>query len=375
MAVRLAKKLRLPDERIKKLYISSIIHDIGAITLREKKLLSHLEIDDPFTHAEMGYSMVKNIQFLEPVSHIIKSHHDTWKGDNPTGLRGNDIPLESRIINAVDRLDVLLNKNAGCLLEQSEEAIARLGNLAGRIIDPYIFAELSDLASAESFWLDLNDQFLTDLLERLLLDHDFDVSDNFVFEVSALFALVIDSKSVFTHKHSRLVAAAARKLAQISGFSREATDSMLVAGLLHDLGKLSVPEEILEKPSGLSPGEFRIVKKHTYYTYRILDNIPGFDEINRWASFHHEKLDGSGYPFKLNEEQISTGSRIMAVSDVFSALTENRPYRKGLPRQSVVEILCSMSSGALDSHVVKRIIDNYDLFESLPKRLDPLAPE
>ena len=144
---------------------------------------------------------------------------------------------------------------------------------------------------------------------------------------------------------------------------------------MHDLGKLSVPEEILEKPGKLSPEEFRIIKKHTYYTYRILDVIPGFDEINRWASFHHEKLDGSGYPFRLHEENIPTGSRIMAVSDVFSALTEDRPYRMGLPRQRVVEILGQMSPGGLDSQVVKNLVNNYDLFESLPKLLDPLTPE
>jgi len=375
MAVRLGEKLRLPDERIKILYMSSIIHDIGAITLREKNLLADLEIEDPFTHSEMGYHMVKNVQFLKPVSQIIKSHHDSWRGDNPSGLRGNGIPLESRIINAADRLDVLLNKNAGCILEQSEDAISRLRVLSGRIIDPGIFAELSDLASAESFWLDLDYQFLPDLLDRLLVDYDFFVNDDFMFEVSLLFARVIDSKSVFTHKHSRLVAAVAAKLALVSGLSQEDADKMLMAGLLHDLGKLSVPEEILEKPGKLSPEEFRIIKKHTYYTHRILDNIPGFDEINRWASFHHEKLDGSGYPFRLHEEDIPAGSRIMAVSDVFSALTEDRPYRKGLPRQRVVEILGDMSPEGLDSRVIKNLVDNYDLFEALPKYKDPLTPE
>lgn len=380
MAVMLAKKLRLPDERIRTLYMSSIIHDIGAITMRERNLLAQLEIEDPFTHSEMGYRMVKNIQFLEPMSHIIKSHHDSWRGGNPSGLRGNEIPLESRIINAVDRLDVLLNKNAAYILEQSEEAISRLSVLAGRIIDPDIFAELSELASAESFWLDLDYQFLPDLLEKLLAGYDFYVkddmlSDDLLFDVSSLFARVIDSKSVFTHKHSRLVAAVAAKLSLVSGLSQEDADKMLMAGLLHDLGKLSVPEEILEKPGKLSPEEFRIIKKHTYYTYRILDNIPGFDEINRWASFHHEKLDGSGYPFRLNGENIPTGSRIMAVSDVFSALTEDRPYRMGLPRQRVVEILGNMSPEGLDPQVVKNLVNNYDLFEALPKRLDPLTPE
>ncbi|MFZ5652088.1 MAG: HD domain-containing phosphohydrolase [Bacillota bacterium] len=375
MAVRLAKKMRLSDDVIKNLYISSIIHDIGAISLREKELLANLEVGDPYTHSETGCRMLNSIKLLEPVGFIIKCHHDSWKGNNPSGLTGNEIPLESRIINAVDRLDVLLDRNTYYVLEQSDVVLERLKGLSGRIIDPHIFAELRDIASSEGFWLDLDYEFLPELLDRQLAGYEFYIDSNLVSDISALFARVIDSKSRFTHRHSRMVAAVASELARISGFGPDDTQKMVVAGLLHDLGKLSVPDEILERPGKLNPAEYRIIKRHVYYTHRILDFISGFEEINRWASFHHEKLDGTGYPFRLSEDSIPTGSRIMAVSDVFAALAEDRPYRLGMPREKVVGILNNMTDGGLDRHLVKLLEENYGHFEALLLRQDPLAPE
>ncbi|MFZ5633599.1 MAG: HD-GYP domain-containing protein [Bacillota bacterium] len=372
MAVTLAKRLRLPGDTIRNLYMSSIIHDIGAISMLEKKLLGELEVKDPYTHSDLGCRMVKSIKFLKPVSNIIKSHHDSWKGDNPSGLSGSRIPLESRIINAVDRLDVLIDHNH-YILEQTDGVLKRLGEIAGEIIDPDIFNELVDMAGSESFWLDLHSDFLPDMLCGQMADFDIYLDHEMLMDISLLFSKVIDQKSSFTSRHSRLVAASSGMLAGISGFSPEDSQKMVVAGLLHDIGKLSIPDEILEKPGKLSPGEFRVIKRHSYYTYRILEGISGFTDINRWASYHHEKLDGTGYPFKLSAANIPRGSRIMAVSDVFSALAEDRPYRKGIPRERITGILGDMAGSALDREMVGLLVNNYDLFANLLKCEDPLA--
>jgi len=372
MSLKLGRKIGLPQHRIKNLFISALIHDIGAISMREKENLGELEILDPYAHSEMGYRMVKKIKFLEPVSSIVRSHHDAWRGDNPSGLSGDGIPLESRIINSVDRLDVLINQRRD-ILEQPPKILRRLNSIAGTIIDPDIFVELADLAGAEGFWLDLQYEFLSDLLCAHAENFEITIENNMLVDISLLFASVIDKKSLFTHRHSRLVAASAFKMAGISGFSTEDSNKMLVAGLLHDLGKLAVPEEILEKTDRLSPEEFRQIKRHTYYTHRILDKIAGFEEINRWASFHHEKMDGSGYPFRLKGQSIPIPSRYMAVSDVFSALAENRPYRRGLPGDKIMGILDDMSGSALDPQAVKLLKDNYRSFEELLEYEDPLG--
>ncbi|MCL6478337.1 MAG: HD domain-containing protein [Peptococcaceae bacterium] len=358
MAVTLAKRLRLPGDTVRNLYMSSIIHDIGAISMLEKKLLGELEVKDPYTHSEMGCRMVKSIKFLKPVSSIIRSHHDSWKGGNPSGLSGSGIPLESRIINAVDRLDVLID-HSRYILEQTDGVLKRLGEIAGKIIDPDIFAELVDMAGSESFWLDLHSDFLPDMLCGQMADSDIYLDSEMLTDISLLFSKVIDQKSAFTSRHSRLVAASSGMLARISGFTPQDTEKMVVAGLLHDIGKLSIPEEILLKPGKLSPGEFLVIKRHSYYTHRILEGISGFTDINRWASYHHEKLDGTGYPFKLSAENIPQGSRIMAVSDVFAALAEDRPYRKGMPREMTAGILSDMAGSVLDREAVGLLLDYY----------------
>lgn len=372
MSVKLAGKIGLDPERVKNLFMSAIIHDIGAISMREKEILGELEIMDPYAHSELGCRMIKGIKFLEPVSDIVRSHHDAWKGENPSGLRGNDIPLESRIINIVDRLDVLINHRID-ILEQPHRILRRLHGIAGSILDPDLFSELSDLADSEGFWLDLESEFLPEILCSHTNNFDLTIDNDMLIDISLLFAGVIDKKSVFTHRHSRLVAASALRLAKISGFSSLDTVKMLVAGLLHDLGKLSIPEEILEKPGKLNPVEKRIIKRHTYFTHRILDRISGFEEINRWASFHHERVDGKGYPFRLNGSQLSAGARYMAVGDIFSALAEDRPYRKGMPRDKIVAVLDELSGSALDPEAVGMLKDNYQYFEELLQYEDPLG--
>lgn len=372
MAVSLARKMGQDNCTISKLYMASIIHDIGAISMREKELLGELELSDPYTHSDLGSQLADTINFLKPAGTIIKHHHDVWAGNNPSGLRGREIPLESRLINAVDRLDVLISPGE-CLLRQSSCVLGRLKEISGKIIDPEIYGELSGLAEKESFWLDLDSGYLHRALDGLLADVEISVGQEMLIDVSLLFSNVIDRKSSFTHRHSRLVAASAGKLADIYGFGPGDCRKMVVAGLLHDLGKLSVPEDILEKPDKLTPEEFAVMKRHTYYTHRILEEISGFAEINSWASFHHERLDGCGYPFRLAGESIPLGSRILAAGDVFSALAEDRPYRRGMSRESIVEILKSMSGSALDPRVVKTLLENFDLFESLTRQEDPIS--
>ncbi len=185
------------------------------------------------------------------------------------------------------------------------------------------------------------------------------VSHQELLQVSEMFARIIDGKSPFTHRHSRLVSQIALYLAGKMGFNQKELQDMKVAGLLHDLGKLTVPDEILEKPGKLSQYEFNIMKQHTYYTFQILNLIEGFESINQWASFHHEKLNGSGYPFHLNANDLSPGARIMAVSDIYSALVENRPYRRGLERNDIFKIMGNqVKEEAIDEEIVMLLWEN-----------------
>lgn len=120
---------------------------------------------------------------------------------------------------------------------------------------------------------------------------------------------------------------------------------MKIAGLLHDIGKLAIPLNILDKNGPLTSQEFGIIKSHAYYTKIILDKIEDIPNISEWASNHHEKLNGQGYPRGLKADELSEESRIMAVCDIYQALTEDRPYRKGLNINNAFNIMDEMVSG------------------------------
>jgi HD-GYP domain-containing protein (c-di-GMP phosphodiesterase class II) len=162
------------------------------------------------------------------------------------------------------------------------------------------------------------------------------------------------------------VAASAAALAGYCGFSEQQCRMMNIAGYLHDLGKLAVPAEILESPSKLEEDDFRIIKRHSFYTYRILETISDLDVINKWASFHHERLEGEGYPFHYGDKELPLGSRIMSVADVFTAITEDRPYRKGMGKEEALQVLRQMvETSRLDSGIVSTLAQHYQEINSV----------
>jgi HD-GYP domain-containing protein (c-di-GMP phosphodiesterase class II) len=182
-----------------------------------------------------------------------------------------------------------------------------------------------------------------------------------------MFRDVIDLRSRFTSTHSTGVAATAVMLSQRLFLAEEDTAMMEIAGNLHDIGKLSVPLSILDKPGRLTGDEFEVVKKHPYHAYNILNSIEGIQPIVHWVAYHHERLDGSGYPFHLNGENLSPEARVMAISDIFTALSEERPYRHAMNKTEVVGVLTDMAKkNWLDMGFVSVLLDNYyDLEENM----------
>jgi HD-GYP domain-containing protein (c-di-GMP phosphodiesterase class II) len=168
-----------------------------------------------------------------------------------------------------------------------------------------------------------------------------------------MFWQLVDFRSRFTASHTSGVAAVAGFLAPLAGIGGSAARRVAVAAGLHDLGKLAVPSEILEKERPLAQEERTALRDHPAYGWRILERVQGMEEINRWANLHHELLDGSGYPFGLSAGEIPHESRLVAVADVFTALTEERPYRRGMSPREAVGILGDMADeGALDHELV-----------------------
>ena len=140
-------------------------------------------------------------------------------------------------------------------------------------------------------------------------------------------------------------------------FSPEKTLEMKIAAALHDLGKLAISNAILDKPGKLDDREMETMKSHTYYTTMALRKIEGFERITRWAGNHHEKLDGSGYPFGYDHAALTFEERLMGCLDIYQALTEDRPYRDGMGHDKALSILREQAGKELIDREIVEAID------------------
>jgi len=197
-----------------------------------------------------------------------------------------------------------------------------------------------------------------------------------IFSVVNLYKNIIDFKSRFTTTHSTGVAECAAILSRLFGLTDEEINQIRLAGYFHDLGNLAIPNAILEKPGKLTKEELAVIRQHPYLTYSVLNSIQGFEYIAEIAAFHHERLDGAGYPFHIGAEQLNTGARIMAVSDMFTALAEDRPHRKGMKREKIVTILRSQAdNNAIDKRIVDLLIENFEEISNHVKAMQIFAHE
>ena len=361
IALQIGKLYGLNQDQLERLFTAAILHDAGSSTWEEKQQLIEFYTAKTLNHCKKGYQLFYQHPLFHNISDIILYHHERWDGlHNSSGRVKIEIPIESRIIHLADRIDVLVRDNA-YILEQKKQICRIINNESKRIFDPQLVEAFNDLSERECFWLDLHSEFINDVLA-----HHCPVSTKRldmleVMSIAQTMSKVIDFKSPFTRKHSAGVAEVCYFLAQKAGFTSDHCDTLKVAGLLHDLGKLGIPDTILDKPGKLTASEFDIMRKHTYYTYHILKRVDGFETINHYASCHHEKLNGRGYPFKLDEKDIKTGARIVAVADIFTALTEDRPYRKAMEKKKVVGIIQDqVKSGVIDGELTVLLLANYE---------------
>jgi HD-GYP domain-containing protein (c-di-GMP phosphodiesterase class II) len=253
-----------------------------------------------------------------------------------------------------------------CVLAQAPEIIDWVLNENRGTFLPEVVEAFSQEAAKEYFWLDAR----FDTSPQISIKSSFSLW-NLTLDMeglqtfSELFRMIIDYRSRHTAVHSRSVAHIAEALANLIGFSSNGCAEIYVAGNLHDLGKLAVPSSILDKPAPLNSFELNIVKGHVYHTYRILKEINGLGDICSWAALHHECMDGSGYPFRLCDNEIPLGARIVSAADVFTALTETRFYREAMTKQDCLRIMLDKASKRkLDPFLVSLVEKNYeDLYE------------
>ncbi len=164
---------------------------------------------------------------------------------------------------------------------------------------------------------------------------------------------LVDLKDLNTGVHSTRLAEWGMRVGQELGLGEDALLNLEVAALLHDIGKIGIPDSILRKPGKLDPEEYALMKKHPEYGWAVLRHLPGFERAALDILHHHESFDGTGYPAGLKDAEIPIVSRIVSVIDAFDAMVSSRPYRKGLPFEEAVRRLILASGTQFDPVVVQ----------------------
>jgi HD-GYP domain-containing protein (c-di-GMP phosphodiesterase class II) len=167
------------------------------------------------------------------------------------------------------------------------------------------------------------------------------------------YARAVEAKDVYTRGHSERVAAYALHLGIKAGVMDDELEKLYIGGVLHDIGKIGVPDHILNKPGRLTDEEFAVIKRHPVIGKEILSQVFFLKDIFPLVYYHHERLDGSGYPEGKTGEELPFLCKILSVADVFEALTSDRAYRRALPLDKVEEIMFSMSGSHLDSDLLE----------------------
>ncbi len=303
---------------------------------------------------DRGASIARRIGLPEMAAEAIHRLDEHWDGSGyPGRLRGNAIPLLSRILTVAQHLDVFASETGPGM--GLDEAVREMRARSRRWFDPELVRVVEHLHRSGRL-ADIGDiQNLHQAVQDQEPESESALSDADVDSICQAFAEVVDAKSSFTYSHSMGVTDAAVGIARQLGFGPSRIQRIYRAALLHDLGKLSVPNSILDKPGRLTPDEFAVVQHHSRLSQEILSRIERFADIARIAGQHHEKLDGSGYPDSLTASQLSLDSRLLTVADIYGALTEVRPYREALPEEKVFSILRSEVPLKLDGDCVEAL--------------------
>lgn len=359
LSLKLAEQLNLSVEEKRTLVQAALLHDIGALTLSERLELIAEETSGAENHARIGARFLEDFPLLRGEAEVVRFHHVPWKNGAGRVHLGAKVPVLSHVLHLADRAVVQIRPDIN-IISQIGPIRGAIAGQRGEMFKPELVDAFLAISVQEALWLDLvTGPRIEDFLDELSLEATKLTLDE-VMDLTDVFAHIIDFRSPFTTRHSASVAATAEKLAELSGFSESECKMMRIAGNLHDLGKLAIPAEILEKPSRLDPDEFDIIRSHTFYTYRLLQPIRGFEIINQWASYHHEKLTGNGYPFHLKADSLPLGARIMAVADIFTAVTEDRPYREGMSLLKAENLLRGMAqNGSISADLVSLLLAHH----------------
>lgn len=364
MALETAKELNYSDNDLMDILHLSLLHDCGVPSSR---IQNKLEL--PFCweglqeHCIRGYQLLNTIPKLNHLSDIVLYHHTHFNIFTHLDIDTRTAKL-ANLIFLMDSIDDLIARH----IEEKEQSIITIANqiknevndLNHTLFDPELVEAFHKVSTKESFWFTLDEENLQLYFETHLRQiGDMDIAFDTIADIVQLFAVFVDAKSPYTADHLYDVAELSKYIAMKAGLDHETCEKIKIAGLLHDLGKLNVPDELIDRETSLDHNELNIIKRHPYETHKILSKIDGLEDIAHWAAHHHENLSGTGYPYRVIKDELPFPAMIIAVADIFQALAQNRPYRNGIKPNKILEILkTKVSIGELEQSIVNIVEAN-----------------
>ena len=304
-------------------------------------------------HTSLGADVVRSLELPEEAAVAVESHHEHWDGSGyPEQLSGEEIPIEGRILAVADVAEVLIAEQFSSLVAR-RHFHSSITQFNGTQLDARIVAILLDLTKSDEFWLGLYSEDLPATLMSFRAIGDTRKSRKRVLRFAEVFADLSDAKGEHTAGHSRRTAMQAERLAEVVGFDAGHIEMLRIGALLHNVGLLGVPARVMSKPDILSVTEMQLMRQHPVNSEMILENLPGFEEVSVWIARHHERPDGKGYPEMLAGDDIPTESRILAIADVYDALTSDRPHRGALSSDDAKQVLLGAAGTQLDPELVR----------------------
>ena len=317
--------------------------------------------EDFFTPSwDRSAGIIAKIGLSSATAEAVRAIDEHWDGTGlPGRWRDDRIPILARIAAIAQHLDVFASDKG------PDNAVAVMRMRSGKWFDPELVKVAASLHRNQTLWAGCLDILPEAETRAAVLDLEpragLKLGPDRIDRICEAFSDVVDAKSPFTVVHSLGVADSALLIAETMGLSPKRTQFVRRAALLHDLGKLRIPTSVLEKQGKLTAEEFMLVKQHPALTKKILSRIPAFRELAKVAGSHHEKLDGTGYPNNLRGEDLSVETRIIAVADVYTALSEERPYRESLGLDQITAIMSKDIPGKLDPQSFEALLSALEM--------------
>ena len=361
IACEIGKKLGWRQSKLDKIMLMAMLHDCGVSSKEMHDCIdNYLDWEDSNLHCAKGAALLKEVPIYSDFSEVIALHHTSWENFAPH--IDEDVKLYANLIYLSDRIDTLHLKCGAHLSHEKESIRVNIYKEIASVFAPKLVEAFMAISHTDLFWYYLEPEAIHYYFRDWIEHGDIrTVSFELLKKIALMFANIVDAKIPYQKHHTLRVATLARYIADSYEFSLREKEEIEIAALLHDVGKLRIPDEILLKTTSLNDEEMVQVKRHCFDAQIILGQIKGFEKITRIVAMHHETLDAKGYPANLEEAKIPLEARILCAANTFVNLINHESLQDTSNAKRAYEVLHDMvKEHKLDAEVVHTITEHFE---------------